>query len=255
MKRLLLATAAFAALTTSSSFAADMIVKAPVVHPSYDWSGFYYGVNVGSMRDAGTLNWVNSVAPNSFTHSGNDIFISGHVGVQWQFGSWVLGIEGSANAPVDPRYNTGNPQVGCPNPAFTCQARTTSFWTVGPKLGYAFDRWMVYGTGGYARGALQSKSFATATGVTFDELSQRAEGWFAGIGFDYSVLCTSFADILVGMEYQHVAFDNVRFLSPGDAFSPAGVNRRDTSNYHIDAVSARVTVKMNPWTAPVVARY
>jgi outer membrane immunogenic protein len=254
MKKFLLATA-MTALASSGAWAADMIVKAPVVHSSYDWSGFYYGVNVGWMRDATTLNWVNSPVPNSFGHSGNDIFISGHVGVQWQFGSWVLGIEGSANAPVDPRYNTGNPQVGCPNPAFTCQARTTSFWTVGPKLGYAFDRWMVYGTGGYARGALQSKSFATATGVTFDELSQRAEGWFAGIGFDYSVLCTSFADILVGMEYQHVAFDNVRFLSPGDAFSPAGVNRRDTSNYHIDAVSARVTVKMNPWTAPVVARY
>ena len=254
MKKFLLATA-MTALASSGAWAADMVVKAVPI-AAYDWSGFYGGVNVGWMRDAGTFNWPYTALPNrSFDHSGDEVFISGHAGVQWQFGSWVLGIEGSANMPVDATYHTGSGQTGCPNVLFTCQSRVTSFWTVGPKLGYAFDRWMVYGTGGYARAALQSKAFLTATGVVQDELSQRANGWFAGVGFDYSILCTSFADVLIGVEYQHVAFDSVTFLSPADAFSTVGANRRDTSNYHIDAVSARLTVKMNPWTGPVVAKY
>ena len=44
--------------------------------------------------------------------------------------------------------------VALPTPPFAADTsaynKITNLFTVGPRLGYAFDRWMIYGTGGYA---------------------------------------------------------------------------------------------------------
>ncbi len=252
----ILVTAIAAAAFGAPALAADLPVKAPplVVATVYNWSGIYGGIGVGWMYDHESVLWPNTLLPiNSFSHSGSKVFLDGHVGAQWQFGTIVFGVEAAADT-FSKRDHTGSPQTGCPNAAFTCQAGVANIWTIGPKLGYAFDRFMVYGTGGYARGTVESNAFLTATGVFQDSLDQTAKGWFAGGGIDMMALHTNFADIIVGVEYKHIDLGTVTFLSPADAFNPAGANRRDAST-RIDTISARLDVKFNPWVGPVVARY
>jgi hypothetical protein len=72
------------------------------------------------------------------------------LGAQWQVGRWVLGIEGSYNASF--KDMQANVSVSPPEPFTKLSATTliTDLVTIGPRVGYTWDRLMVYGTGGYA---------------------------------------------------------------------------------------------------------
>jgi outer membrane immunogenic protein len=249
MRKMLLATVALMAVPAfqQAAVAADMPIKAPA-YVYHSWTGIYGDVDVGWMHDSENANWVNSAAPNSFKQSGSEGAFGGHVGIQYQFGQIVLGVEGGIMSPFSQVAHTGGPQAGCPNPAFTCQTGMQRFWTAGPRLGFVFNRdWLIYGTGGYARATTQVNSFTTATGVQADGGNVTAGGWFAGAGIDYLINSTKLFDVLVGVQYEHVQVGSSTFLSAIDAGSPAGVNRRDISSVQADVVSAKLTVKINPW--------
>src|SRR5689334_8919609 len=154
MKNLALGIIAAIGLSTAAQ-AADMAVKArpAVVAAEYNWSGFYVGVNgggaqenmfwaynppvVGGVRQTNAFDWTSGV-------------LGVHAGAQYQWGHFVLGVEGNY---IWNDWDNGNWQAFvCPNPALFCQARMRDLWSVGPRAGYAWDRFMVYGTGGYAQG-------------------------------------------------------------------------------------------------------
>jgi len=71
---------------------APVYTKAPIMAPMFSWTGFYIGANVGGA-------WGNSSDTNAFfaplTSTGNYSTSGGggQAGYNWQFGSWVLGIE------------------------------------------------------------------------------------------------------------------------------------------------------------------
>ena len=58
------------------------------------------------------------------------------------------------------------------------------FGTVRGRIGYAFDRALVYGTGGFAYGGLKKSSNATGTVESFDST---ATGWVVGGGLEYKI--------------------------------------------------------------------
>jgi outer membrane immunogenic protein len=61
------------------------------------------------------------------------------------------------------------------------------FGTVRGRLGYAFDRTLVYGTGGFAYGSGGGREFGT--GVSSDDFQT---GWVAGGGVEYALPTDSF---------------------------------------------------------------
>ena len=153
MKRSLAAALGALALVASlPASAADlpargMPYKAPAYAPMYNWTGFYLGINGGgAFGDSG---W-NGLGVSNSPGGG---MVGGTIGYNWQgMGSpWVFGLEGDVD------WSGVSDSTTCG--AFTCQTKNTWFGTVRGRLGYAFDRTLVYGTGGFAYGSGGGRDF------------------------------------------------------------------------------------------------
>jgi outer membrane immunogenic protein len=186
MKRILLA-AALALAAGGQALAADLpqpapppprapatYVPAPV--PVFSWTGIYVGINGGYAF--GDSDWT-SPAPigttGNFTTSG--WLAGGTIGGNYQWGQFVLGIEGDGDW-SNITGTTNSVAGGCA--ANGCTTQSDWLATVRGRAGYAFDRFLVYGTGGGAFGNLQ----AAAGTLPFSSTTQT--GWTAGGGVEFA---------------------------------------------------------------------
>jgi outer membrane immunogenic protein len=249
MRKVLFAIAGFAALIGTPVLGADMAVKAPPAPlPSvYDWGGIYIGTGIGVADRNFDWRFNNpnlalfpTLSPFSFND--NLAMASGFGGVQRQWGRFVLGAEASANALSNNWANSAN--CGGPIIGVTCQARVTNIYTAGGKLGWvASSDWLFYGQGGWAEGHIESKS--TFLGLPNDVTPGGwANGWYAGGGIDYVVSKGSLVDVILGIDYRHVALDTINLRSSLDGFSPCppGISCRDIGTT-VDMVQLRLTIK------------
>jgi outer membrane immunogenic protein len=187
------------------------------------------------------------------------LIYGGFAGIQKQWGNFVLGIEGGYNA-LDNGFNTTN-SIGvigerCGISALaagsSCQSRINDIWYIGGRLGYAWNRFMVYGQGGYAQADIDTQTIVNATGITFDHAGASHGGWYAGVGFEYAVL----DNLILGIDYKHYEFDSKQHNCNLALASCGGVAFFRNVDADVDAVMGRVSYKFNPWpTGPVVARY
>src|SRR5689334_5299243 len=152
MIRMLFA-AVLLALGFTNAMAADLPLKAPpIVAVEYNWSGIYGGINVGWIEDHTRWNYTNPspatcCAPFSVTI--DTWLIGAHVGAQYEYNHLVFGVEAAVMTSPD----NGTRTVGCvaPNSLTTaCTTRRDTIFTAGGRLGYAWDRLLVYGSGGWA---------------------------------------------------------------------------------------------------------
>ena len=130
--------------------------------------------------------------PNFGTNDSDGIF-GFHAGAQWQWGAWVLGAEAALSGCFEECLSQTAPYQ-CPTfpPNLAGQHKLTNLFTVGPRLGYAWDRWMFFATGGYASANLKGTYCSTVTGACDGPGSDfngatRNSGWYAGGGIDYMV--------------------------------------------------------------------
>jgi outer membrane immunogenic protein len=146
------------AILSSAAVAADLPVFSPPPAPmlsttpiAYNWSGFYIGAHGGWGFGEGSAN-------------GNPVedgfVVGGQIGVNWQFNQFVLGIEGDGS--------------------FVDWGAVEAIGTARLRGGFAFDRFLAYGTGGGAFGE--------------DEV-----GWVAGGGVEYAIT----DNFSAGVEYLH----------------------------------------------------
>ena len=268
MKKFLLGSVGLAAMFAGPAMAADMPIKAPpppVVY--YDWSGAYVGFNVGGVWSEVNRNFQSPTSPGfgpagglgpvppgglgGFTTNRNDGIYGFHAGAQWQWGAWVLGAEAALSGCFDECRS----ESGLLSPAVTANTigehKITNLFTAGGKLGYAWDRWMIYATGGWASANLKGTYCSVAPGpnaglcgpaVTSQSGASRNDGWYAGGGLDFMVHKGALVDVLLGVEYQH--FD----VSGEQAFCRApGCNVGHWANYDLsakgDLVRAKLTIK------------
>jgi outer membrane immunogenic protein len=214
MKKFLLGSVGLAAMLAGPAMAADMRVAPPPPPPVayYDWTGAYIGFNAGGVWNEINRNFLvgGAVNPNFGTNDSDGIF-GFHAGAQWQWGAWVLGAEAALSGCFKECLSntTGTLPVAAGFAANTsAQHKLTNLFTVGPRLGYAWDRFMIFATGGYASADLKGTYCNTVTGAcdgpgsNFNGAS-RNQGWYAGGGFDYMVHKGPIVDVLLGLEYQH----------------------------------------------------
>jgi outer membrane immunogenic protein len=214
MKRLLLASTVLAGLTAVAS-AADLPRRAAppvfVPVPVFTWTGFYAGFNAGYGFDASSNNQATVIGVNGASTlvlpgstavvafgngRSNDGFVGGgQIGYNYQFtpGSGVvIGVEADAQY-VDfgrdrNRFSSTGPLAAQQvfNPAGV--SGLDYFGTVRGRLGYAFDRTLVYGTGGFAYGSGGGRDF----GLTNSSRDDFQTGWAAGGGVEYALPTDSF---------------------------------------------------------------
>jgi outer membrane immunogenic protein len=194
MKRLAFALALSIGASTAA-LAADLpppppMPRAPATYipvvPPYNWTGFYIGGNLGAgWNNTGSLS---DTFTSSFTANTTTQFLGGgQVGVNYEFwGGVVIGAE----AMFDWLPNTGN-TVTATNPCCgTASATINNRWltTATGKLGYAWDRVLLYGKGGGAWVG-QNSSSLSINGVPASFASSNSSsniGWTAGLGVEWA---------------------------------------------------------------------
>lgn len=218
---------AIALLTAGAAQAADMPSLEPaatVAVPSFSWSGPYVGVQAGYdwfKTDARGPGGATTTRPDGFT-------IGGYAGLNYQFDNspLVIGLEGDINYSDARDSRVTSAFTGAPN----SRIREEMAWTgaVRGRIGYAFDRFLVYGAGGLAfadrdlkaRGAVSGSDDTVAVGWTIgggveaaltDNITARVEYRYSDYGSDtFSV---------AGSRIKSEATDNRVLLGLGYKFS------------------------------------
>jgi len=165
-------------------------VAPAAVYLPFSWTGFYIGAHAG-----GGFGSVDSNLPaplDSFDANG---FVGGvHAGYNYQMNQFVLGVEGDVDLTSISGKSNFDPVLGTNKVTVPWQG------SVRGRLGYAWDRFMLYGTGGVA--------FADAKVAGAD--SKSLVGWTAGAGLEYA-----FTDNLSGrLEYRYTDFQRASYVTP-----------------------------------------
>ena len=229
-----LAGVSFGMLTLADAAdAADLPVKAPAASDAvFSWTGFYIGGHFGYA--AGRTGWsatdAGATAPalagsldlfNTFdAFKGTGSYIFGmQAGYNYLLPSrWLIGFEADASAP-----NTlaGSQTVFAPADGLATYTNTVlDFGTARARVGYAFDRFLVYGTGGLAWSYDRLQRTQLAGGIVGAGTTETAflwrTGWAAGAGVEFPVAPNWTAKV----EYLATGFDNGRksFPAAGQSF-------------------------------------
>jgi outer membrane immunogenic protein len=274
MEKTFLSLAVIAAVGAGSlgARAADMApapyVKAPIVAPVYNWTGFYIGGNVGyswgRSNDTSTLtNGAGGALITTATGSNLDNVVGGgQIGYNWQVDrSWVLGLEadfqgtgekGNINytCPAGVCTPTTGGLAVTPGPAVPLTATQQIDWfgTVRGRVGVlATPTWMVYGTGGLAYGEVK-------TGVTSPLATVSATntnvGWTAGAGIE-GVIGGNWT---AKLEYLYVDLGKVSGgLNTGVAALGGGTLSQNYNSHVTDNV-VRLGINYR-WGGPPVSKY
>jgi outer membrane immunogenic protein len=269
VKRLLLATTAVA-LAGQAAFSGQAQAAPPLPGAApFSWTSCYLGGHVGGGWGHAKIVDPNSSFGGLFAPTGSSVGIDQgpgllggpQLGCDYQFATnWVVGAAGDfsfadINGQADDPYFVG--KDGGP---ITLRERTQWLSTVTGRLGYVFDRWMLYGKGGAAwahnRYVITNlpdwgtpANFCAAGGGIIGCTPSGAHtstGWTAGFG-----LAFAFSDAWsAGIEYDHYGFGshttlladpNVVIESP---LAPIAASQRIdtvefTLDYHFGAVPRR----------------
>ena len=122
----------------------------------------------------------------------------GHVGLQKQWGSVVLGAEAA--------YTWMDQQATSPSSDGVTSLTSTakSLLLVTGKFGAAWDNILAYAKAGYALGDVDYRTTATSTGVLLTTSSRQEQGWTAGVGLEYAL----WDHVILGVEYDYVKFNS-----------------------------------------------
>ena len=199
--------------TLTPAQAADMAVppRLPAYYPPavYNWSGFYFGGNVGADILADTASSASAspavVPAGNINLDGYGLIGGAQAGFNYQFGSWVAGVEGTfsgTNLNVSSLVAASNPS-GSLNGGLINTERMTSapHWiaTAVGRLGYAADTYLFYVKGGgawtkvdYTQDVLGSVvlpgGFSQVNGVASDQvITDTRSGFTVGVGLEYGM--------------------------------------------------------------------
>lgn len=171
----------FAATMAAPSFAADLptpAYKAPIyVAPIFTWSGFYVGINGGYAW--GHSDWNNAPMGNVSLNAKGGM-VGGTIGYNLQTGTWVWGLEGDIDATwIDGSSQAGGAGSVCDGPN-GCETKNSWLATARGRIGFAWDRFLPYITGGAAFGNIK----ATPNGGA--SVNKTKVGWTAGAGVEWA---------------------------------------------------------------------
>jgi len=201
---------------------------------------------------AGLLAFAAAIGSPTFHPSG--FTGGGQAGYNWQFSKWVVGIEADINyARLSSSLNSGILNFPATSPFFF-QTSTTSNWmaTVRPRVGYAFDRTLIYATGGLAVADMnfaQSVTFISGApnAMTAGSASSTRAGWTVGGGVEFAFTQRWSAKL----EYLHSDFGNIGFAPSFQ--NNAFISSTSSAAFRTDVV--RAGINYNFGGGAVVAKY
>jgi outer membrane immunogenic protein len=183
-------------LAVLAVFAASPAVAADIAEPTpepvveevaaWDWTGKYIGVHKGA-------SWVNadfSVPGFDESEEFNGFILGGFAGYNYMWDNFLIGVEGD----ISYNWNDKNFNVG----GVRGDAGTDWQGSLRARLGYAFDRVLVYKTFGWTA----TNAFVEPRGGNNED--RTFHGWTLGVGADYAAT----DNIFLRGEYRYSNFDN-----------------------------------------------
>jgi outer membrane immunogenic protein len=164
-------------------FAANATPPGPM---PFTWTGFYVGASGGfisqgtTATDIGGMLFPDGTTLN-ITGTGGIFGVNG--GYNYQMGAIVLGLE--ADIALSTLDSTSTFLAGAGPVVATSKLRNLG--TVRGRIGYAFDRVLVYGTGGFAYGNVWNKVNLQADPNLGGSTSGTRTGWTIGGGLEYAI--------------------------------------------------------------------
>jgi outer membrane immunogenic protein len=151
----------------------------------------------------------------------------------------VFGIEADADW-TDLKGSLSSTTV-CPAGLGTCTFQTSNDWlgTVRGRVGYAFDRVLVYGTAGGAFGDV--KGTFSGTGITAISTDSTEFGWTAGAGVEVGIT----PNLTAKVEYLFVDLSNGSLSCSAAACGGTAVTVPVT--FDASLVRAGLNFKFNPF--------
>lgn len=239
------------------------VAALPVITPAvsaqmydYDWTGPYIGVNLGEGRDAefdldaalevdaGSTFFPAPIAGGTFptmSTFGGDGWVGGiRAGYNWQAGMFVLGGEldvqlsdvgSSTSIPNAPGGAADNPD------GFTdLNFEVDYFATARARAGVAFDRILVYATGGVAYARVDfDRNYRVGTAEETASASADQTGWTYGAGTEWGM--TDFWTLRA--EYSRIDLGSSSF----DTSYSDGTIGRATIDTQFDVIRAGVNFR------------
>lgn len=221
----------------TSAAAATLLMAAAGAAQAQDWAGPYIGGSLGyvstdsdgneSIQFDTNLNGqygdtVNTTAPaNAFSpgfcsgaaktnapaggcsEDDDSLDVGLRAGYDWQFGNWVVGAVGEVSF-IDIQDSVS---AFSTTPASYTMTREAD-WTGAVRLrgGYAFDRFLVYGTGGPSYISLDHSFDTTNTANTFTERGEDDGVWGYQLGFGGEAKV--WGNMSIGLEYLYNKYED-----------------------------------------------
>ena len=235
----LVAAAVSAIMSISAASAADLPVKAPLIAPpAFTWTGFYFGLNGGygwnsttgdqfciTPAPASIIGGLGCSVSEPGTLKPKGWLFGGQLGYNYQVGMFVWGIEGDIQGAQIKNTNTLNlpcclPSLLTPGTLTTTQ-ELSWFGTVRGRLGIAWNRALLYGTGGVIFGQENRSTLVVFPAVSYPALGSTTRGgWVAGAGLEYA-FTNNFTAKIEGLYYD-MGSQTIGFTSPLTNFTEGG---------------------------------
>jgi outer membrane immunogenic protein len=235
--------------------------------PIFTWTGCYIGGQIGGgwgRKDFSDIDPPPLVSffigdgsgPKSLRVDTSGFLGGGQVGCDYQFApNWVVGVEADFSG-ADIKGNVVDPFF----PNKTLHARTDFLATATGRLGWAWDRLLIYIKGGAAWAHDKYDAFEPfATTVQCEapapctyNASETRTGWTVGIGLEWA-FWNNWSAVL---EYDLYGFGNRDlFFTCTNGAGFCGLRGPVTVKQDINAVKFGINYRFNWGKAPVVARY
>ncbi|MGH6811693.1 MAG: outer membrane protein [Methylocella sp.] len=252
MRRQILLASVGAIAIAAPAFAADLGTRPPPPvylppPPIFTWTGLYLGGQIGYAWGSDPIDVVDftGFSPPAFFNTKPQGVIGGaHLGYNLQINQWVVGLEGTVDGTsVEGTRTSAGGFV-------TMHSNADVQGSIRARLGVAFDRVLIYGTGGAAFAGITNGYTLGAPFFVNDETDSKTRtGWTVGGGLEYAVT----NNWSIRAEYRYSDFGR----SPDFPFSPITLGTVSFTHHLTQSqVQAGFSYKFNSFAPlPVVAKY
>ena len=212
----------------------------PPVAGEYNWSGIYFGGQVGGGTAA--WDWQINNPLERVLHHGESAEVGAQLGVQKQWHSLLIGAEAS--------YTWGDLGASTNSavlPGVTRSSDLNNLLILAGRFGVTWENLLAYAKVGYASAEITLRT--SATGGLLSSSSAWEPGWVAGLGIEYALR----PDITIGVEYDYIHLD----AGVGNQIATliGIIGGRVSGGVEVQSVLARLNFKFVPvWLEPAPFR-
>lgn len=229
-------------LTASPAFADGIPSRIPSLEEPkhYSWEGFYIGAHGGYIWESISQTQTSGGMPvGPFDFKDGSFFGGGQAGFNFQRQNIVFGIE----ADLGYMYLPGKGRIPSSNPAAHQDFAVDSgfYGDITGKLGFAVERTLIYGKGGYAAYSGEAWQKTTNPGFVTHGSDKYLQGWVVGGGIEQAIS----SRVSLKLEYLHYDFGKVTGDQTSVTDIPIGFVYTNASKVEFDTVKLGVNFKLN----------